>query len=192
MSYHKTNLKERITQIAWDICNEKSWQHVNMRSIGNIAGVSSTAIYRHFKNKSDLKAELMVRGHELLHDGISLNTSNDFAAYGAHYVRFGLRYPYIYDLMFVESDIDMNQHPTLQNVSKEAWDRLVDAIKHTLPNVPETEILMIAYNSWARVHGLVGILRQPNLCGDQSETLTWIKEHLEEYSTRTRNVDFNS
>ena len=76
MSYHKTNLKERITQIAWDICNEKSWRHVNMRSIGNIAGVSSTAIYRHFKNKSDLKAELMVRGHQLLHDGISLNTSN--------------------------------------------------------------------------------------------------------------------
>ena len=99
MGYHKTNLKERLTQIAWDICNDQSWKQVNMRSIGSIAGVSSTAIYRHFNSKNDLKAALMVKGYQLLSDGISLHTSSDFADYGAHYVRFGLRYPYIYDLM---------------------------------------------------------------------------------------------
>ena len=192
MSYHKTNLKERLTQIAWDICNEQSWKHVNMRAIGNIAGVSSTAIYRHFTSKNDLKAALMVRGYQLLSQGVSLKTSNDFADYGAQYVRFGLRYPYIYDLMFADTDIDVSQHPTLQTISNEAWDEVVDGIKRNLSDLPETEILMIAYNTWARVHGLVGILRRPNLCGDESETLTWIENNLEEYLKKTRNVDFTA
>ena len=80
MGYHKTNLKERLTQIAWDICNEQSWQQVNMRSIAKIAGVSSTAIYRHFTSKNDLKAALMIRGYQLLSHGTSLNTSNDFSS----------------------------------------------------------------------------------------------------------------
>ena len=192
MSYHKTNLKERLTQIAWDICNEQSWKHVNMRAIGNIAGVSSTAIYRHFTSKNDLKAALMVRGYQLLSQGVSLKTSNDFADYGAQYVRFGLRYPYIYDLMFADTDIDISQHPTLQVISNEAWDEVVDGMKHNLSDLPETEVLMIAYNTWARVHGLVGILRRPNLCGNESETLTWIENNLEEYLKKTRNVDFTS
>ena len=192
MSYHKTNLKERLTQIAWDICNEQSWKHVNMRAIGNIAGVSSTAIYRHFTSKNDLKAALMVRGYQLLSLGVSLKTSNDFADYGAQYVRFGLRYPYIYDLMFADTDIDVSQHPTLQTISNEAWDEVVDGIKRNLSDLPETEVLMIAYNTWARVHGLVGILRRPNLCGDESETLTWIENNLEEYLKKTRNVDFTA
>ena len=192
MTYHKTNLKERLTQIAWDICNEQSWKHVNMRAIGNIAGVSSTAIYRHFTSKNDLKAALMVRGYQLLSQGVSLKTSNDFADYGAQYVRFGLRYPYIYDLMFADTDIDVSQHPTLQAISNEAWDEVVDGIKRNLSDLPETEILMIAYNTWARVHGLVGILRRPNLCGDESETLTWIENNLEEYLKKTRNVDFTA
>ena len=192
MSYHKTNLKERLTQIAWDICNEQSWKHVNMRAIGNIAGVSSTAIYRHFTSKNDLKAALMVRGYQLLSQGVSLKTSNDFADYGAQYVRFGLRYPYIYDLMFADTDIDVSQHPTLQAISNEAWDEVVDGIKRNLSDLPETEVLMIAYNTWARVHGLVGILRRPNLCGDESETLTWIENNLEEYLKKTRNVDFTA
>jgi len=192
MSYHKTNLKERLTQIAWDICNEQSWKHVNMRAIGNIAGVSSTAIYRHFTSKNDLKAALMVRGYQLLSQGVSLKTSNDFADYGAQYVRFGLRYPYIYDLMFADTDIDVSQHPTLQTISNEAWDEVVDGIKRNLSDLPETEVLMIAYNTWARVHGLVGILRRPNLCGDESETLTWIENNLEEYLKKTRNVDFTA
>ena len=192
MGYHKTNLKERLTQIAWDICNEQSWQQVNMRSIAKIAGVSSTAIYRHFTSKNDLKAALMIRGYQLLSHGTSFNTSSDFADYGAQYVRFGLRYPYIYDLMFADTDIDINQHPALQTISNEAWDEVVNGIKRNLPNLPEKEVLIVAYNTWARVHGLVGILRRPNLCGNQSETLTWIENNLEEYLKKTRNVDFTA
>ena len=99
MSYHKENLKEKIAEIAWDICKTESWQKVNMRLVAEKAGVSTTAFYRHFKNKADLKAELMRRGFQILYEGME-DVTNNFSSYGAHYIRFGLDYPHIYDLMF--------------------------------------------------------------------------------------------
>ena len=59
MSYHKKNLKEKLAQIAWEICKADSWQKVNMRLVAKKAGVSTSASYRHYNNKNDLKAEVM-------------------------------------------------------------------------------------------------------------------------------------
>ena len=53
MSYHKKNLKEQLVEIAWEICKAESWKKVNMRKVAQKAGVSTTAFYRHFKNKDD-------------------------------------------------------------------------------------------------------------------------------------------
>ena len=99
MSYHKENLKEKLVEIAWEICKTESWQKVNMRLVAEKAGVSTTAFYRHFKNKTDLKAELILRGFQVLYEGMK-DLTNNFSSYGAHYIRFGLDYPHIYDLMF--------------------------------------------------------------------------------------------
>ena len=103
MSYHKENLKEQFAQIAWNICKTESWQKVNIRRVAQKAGVSNNAFYRHFKDKNDLKAELMRRGFETLNEGMR-DVTNNFSSYGAHYIRFGLDYPHIYDLMFGNTD----------------------------------------------------------------------------------------
>ena len=76
MSYHKENLKEKLVEIAWEICKTESWQKVNMRLVAEKAGVSTTAFYRHFKNKTDLKAELMRKGFQILYEGMKDLTNN--------------------------------------------------------------------------------------------------------------------
>jgi len=101
MVYHKENLKEQLIEIAWEICGAQSWQIVNMRRVAQKAGVSNTAFYRHFKNKNDLKAELMRKGFEMLYERVKdIIVEDKFSSYRAHYIRFGLDYPHIYDLMF--------------------------------------------------------------------------------------------
>ena len=62
MSYHKENLREQIVEIAWDICKTESWQKVNMRLVAEKAEVSTTAFYRHFKNKTDTKSRIDAKG----------------------------------------------------------------------------------------------------------------------------------
>ena len=184
MSYHKKNLKEQLVEIAWDICNRESWQKVNMRLVAEKAGVSTTAFYRHFKSKTDLKAELMRKGFEIIYNGMK-DITNNFSSYGAHYIRFGLDYPHIYDLMFGNTDLDISLYPDLQTLCDASFNGAVEGVKSCMPDKLENDIIIKAYNVWASVHGIVGILRRSRVQGKKSETLEWIENNLEEYLEMT-------
>jgi len=184
MSYHKENLKAQIIEIAWDICSTESWQKVNMRLVAEKAGVSTTAFYRHFRNKSDLKAELMRKGFQILYEGMEDLTTN-FSSYGAHYIRFGLDYPHIYDLMFGNTDLDMSLYPDLEAMSDASFRGVLKGLKSFMPDEPGNDVMLNAYNVWAAVHGIAGILRRSKWQGKQTETLEWIENNLEEYLEMT-------
>ena len=184
MSYHKENLKEQFAAIAWDICKAQSWQKVNMRRVAQEAGVSNNAFYRHFKDKNDLKAELMRRGFETLNEGMK-DLTNNFSSYGAHYIRFGLDYPHIYDLMFGNTDLDMSLYPELEALSDASFSGIVEGLKAFMPDESDNDIMIKAYDVWASVHGIVLILRRSKWEGKRTETLEWIENNLEEYLETT-------
>ena len=183
MSYHKENLKEQIVEIAWDICKTESWQKVNMRKVAKAAKVSTTAFYRHFKKKDDLKAELMRRGYEIIYEG--RKDADIFASWGAHYIRFGLDYPHIYDLMFGNIDLDMSLYPDLEALHNSAFDEMHLALKPFMPDASKRDIRIKAVNIWTSIHGLVGLLRREVSQGSTSEELKWIENNLEEYLKMT-------
>ena len=184
MSYHKENLKEKLAEIAWDICKTESWQKVNMRRVAQKAGVSNTAFYRHFKNKNDLKAELMLRGFQIVYGGMK-DLTNNFSSYGAHYIRFGVEYPHIYDLMFECTDINMSLYPDLETLSDASFSGIVEGLKSFMTDRSENDVMIKAYNVWASVHGIVGILRRSKSQGKQTQNLEWIENNLEEYLEKT-------
>ena len=181
MSYHKHNLKAQLVDVAWEICLAESWQSVNMRKVAKKAEVSTTAFYRHFRNKNDLKAELMRRGFKLIEGG--RKSANTFAGYGAYYIRFGLDYPHIYDLMFgnIDLEIDIHLYPDLKAQFDASFDGLVEGLRPFMPDTPEEDLMVKAVNIWASCHGLVGILRRQTLQHNISENLEWIENTLEEY-----------
>ena len=184
MSYHKENLKEQLVEIAWNICKTESWQYVNMRLVAKKAGVSTTAFYRHFKNKNDLKAELMRRGFQILFEGAQ-DSAHNFSSYGAHYIRFGLDYPHIYDLMFGNTDLDISLYPDLEILSNASFRGIVEGLKSFMPEDSENDVMIKAYNVWASVHGIVGILRRSDWQGSRTESLEWIENNLEAYLEMT-------
>ena len=184
MSYHKENLKEQFAEIAWDICKTESWQKVNMRRVAQKAGVSNNAFYRHFKDKNDLKAELMRRGFKILYEGME-DLTNNFSSYGAHYIRFGLDYPHIYDLMFGNTDLDMSLYPDLETLSDASFSGIVEGLKAFMPDESDNDIMIKAYNVWASVHGIVLILRRSKWEGKRTEALEWIENNLEDYLKMT-------
>ena len=183
MSYHKKNLKEKIVKIAWDTCKTESWQTINMRMIAKKAGVSTTAFYRHFENKNDLKAELMRMGFEIIEQG--RKNSDTFAGWGANYVRFGLDYPHIYDLMFGHINFDMSLYPNLEEKYREAFDGILVALKSFMPDASKKDIKIKAINIWTSVHGLIAFLRQSDYHDNSYEELKWIKKNLEDYLKMT-------
>ena len=184
MGYHKENLKTQLIEIAWEICLVESWQKVNMRRVASKAGVSNTAFYRHFKNKNDLKAELMLRGFQIVYGGMK-DLANNFSSYGAHYIRFGVEYPHIYDLMFECTGIDMSLYPDLETLSDASFNGIVEGLKSLMTDKSEKDVMIKAYNVWASVHGIVGILRRSKSQGKQTQNLEWIENNLEEYLEMT-------
>ena len=155
-----------------------------MRRVAQKAGVSNNAFYRHFKDKNDLKAELMRRGFEILYEGMK-DVTNNFSSYGAHYIRFGLDYPHIYDLMFGNTDLDMSLYPDLEAQSDASFSGIVEGLKAFIPDESENDIMIKANNVWASVHGIVLILRRSKWEGKRTETLEWIENNLEEYLEMT-------
>ena len=184
MSYHKKNLKEKLVEVAWNICVAESWEKVNMREVAKKARVSNTAFYRHLKNKNDLKAELVRRGFEIINKG-KKNLTNNFSSYGAHYIRFGLDYPHIYDLMFGNIDFDMSLYPDLETLSRASFSGVVEGVKSFMPDASDKDIMIKAVNIWASVHGLVRILRRSDLQANKDKHLKWIRNNLEEYLKMT-------
>ena len=183
MSYHKEKLKEQLVEIAWDICKTESWKKVNMRKVAQNAEVSTTAFYRHFKNKDDLKAELMRRGFKSFNK--SRKDTDTFASWGAQIIRFGLNFPHIYDLMFGNTDLDMSLYPDLEALSDASFSGIVEGLKSFMPDESDNDVMIKAVNVWASVHGIVGILRRSKWQGKRTETLEWIENNLEEYLEMT-------
>ena len=137
MSHPKENLKERLVVSAWAICEAGSWQKSNMRSAAQKAPISTTAFYwhfyrhfyRHFTNKNNFKAAVIRRDFELIYEGMKdSNNDGNFAAYGAHYIRFGLEYPHIYDLMSENTHIDVSLYPRLEPQSNASFNGLVKGV----------------------------------------------------------------
>ncbi len=137
MSHPKENLKERLVVSAWAICEAGSWQKSNMRSAAQKAPISTTAFYRHFyrhfywhfTNKNNFKAAVIRRDFQLIYEDMKdSNNDGNFAAYGAHYLRFGLEYPHIYDLMFENTHIDVSLYPHLEPQSNASFNGLVKGV----------------------------------------------------------------
>ena len=111
--------------------------------------------------------------------------ANNFSSYGAHYIRFGLDYPHIYDLMFGNTELDFSLYPDLKALSETSFGGIVEGLKSFMPDESDKNVMIKAVNIWASVRGLVGILRQSKWQGKQTETLEWIENHLEEYLEMT-------
>ena len=135
------------------------------------------------KKKDDLKAELMRRGYEIIDEG--RKDADIFASWGAHYIRFGLDYPHIYDLMFGNIDLDMSLYPDLEALHDAAFDEVYLALKPFMPDASKRDIRIKAVNIWTSIHGLVGLLRREVSLGGKSKELKWIENNLEEYLKMT-------
>jgi len=110
-------------------------------------------------------------------------SASTFARYGAYFIRFGLDYPHIYDLMFgnIDLEIDLHLYPDLNAQFDTSFDGLVEGLRPLMPDASEGDQVVKAVNIWASCHELVEILGrrtwQPNI----SENLEWIENNLEEY-----------
>ncbi|MEL6408137.1 MAG: TetR/AcrR family transcriptional regulator [Chloroflexota bacterium] len=161
-NYHHGNLREALIDIALDILEEEGSAGIKMRAVGKRAGVSASAAYRHFSDKSALLAAVAKRGFDDLTIALNqvrtkthLSVDEQLQEMGVIYVVFAVEHASQYRLMYGSEAIRTEDYPDLaasaHNMSRE-YALLVKQCQASgvMKGETTTEILHVM---WACTHG---------------------------------------
>ncbi len=160
-AYHHGDLRRALLQEAVRLIQKKGVNGLTLRVVGARLGVSRTALYRHFTDKSALLAAVATEGFRMLRVELIEawhrhgQSGSAFEEMGMAYVRFAVANPSHYRVMFgghVEANIDSER----AREGAGAFQALVDALlaQQTQGSVRAENPLRLAQFVWATVHGI--------------------------------------
>ena len=162
--YHHGHLRPALIQAALRTIGRGGVHTLTLRGVGEDLGVSRTALYRHFADKSALLAAVAAEGFRALRlalveawEGAGQGRAG-FEAMGQAYVRFALANPPYYRVMF-GGFLDKSAHAPDSELAAEgaaAVQVLVDALVELQRQgaVRRDDPRQLARFIWATVHGI--------------------------------------
>ena len=172
--YHHGDLARALLAEAVRTIHREGVQALTLRSVGHRLGVSRTAMYRHFADKSALLAAVAREGFRVLRlstqEAWDLNGRGleAFAAMGQAYVRFAVENPSHYRVMFGGFVRGRAHDIELAREGEGAFQVLVNALIELQQQraIHRDDPLQLAQYIWSTVHGISmlaidGLLRQP-------------------------------
>lgn len=163
-NYHHGDLRAALLREGLKLLEERQGDDIALREVARAAGVSATAVYRHFPDKAALLQALAAQGIERLAQAQQAafekagGGSAGFAATGRAYVRFALESPALFRLIFSSSPERQSEIGDGDRVP-EAFRMLRDNAALLAPaGAHPGEVQMIAIRSWAQVHGLAVLM----------------------------------
>src|SRR5277367_5987619 len=164
--YHHGNLREALVEAALVLIAEKGAAGFTIAEAARLAGVSSAAPYRHFRDAEALLAEVALRGFEQFTAvlGAAWNEGRPvpvraFEALGRAYLGFARGQPAYYAAMF-EARIDFAAYPGLSGAADRAFGVLREAAERLVAALSpgrRPPSLMIALHIWAMAHGIASL-----------------------------------
>ena len=162
--YHHGDLRAALIEAGLHHLASGDASDLSLRAIARQVGVSATAVYRHFPDKSALIAALCVEGDRLL--GEASAQAQDaagggragFDATGRAYVRFALNHPALFRLMMGRFR-GVPGEPGAPESGSAGLRLLVENVTAlSPPDLAPAERRTRALQSWALVHGLAMLM----------------------------------
>lgn len=161
-AYHHGNLRQALLDQALATIRDRGVEALTLRDVGAGLGVSRTALYRHFADKTALLAAVATEGFRrfraALHDGWTRGGHGraGLQGMGQAYVQFALAHPSHYRVMFGGFVSKAACDPALGVEAEGAFHVLLDAIvelqQHGLVRAGDPQALAVFV--WASTHGL--------------------------------------
>lgn len=161
--YHHGDLRQTLIETGLSLLAAQQADDFSLREVARLAGVSATAVYRHFPDKQALIAALCQCGEAELAtaqrsaaEAVGGGAAG-FGASGQAYVRFALANPALFRRM-------MSTRPAagwLTNVLDDqspAMRGLRDDIAAVLPDSADTQQRLAAIHAWSLVHGMAMLM----------------------------------
>ena len=177
--YHHGDLRRALVQEAVRTIQRHGVEGLTLRAVGQALGVSRTALYRHFADKSALLAAVAREGFRTLRLELvgaweeGGRGPEAFDAMGVAYVRFAVTHPSHYRVMFGGFVDARAADPDLEEEAAAAFRMLVDALvaQQSAGLLREDDPSQLARFIWAIVHGVAMLAIDGQLHGQDAEEL---------------------
>jgi AcrR family transcriptional regulator len=164
--YHHGNLREALIRAALDLIARKGPAGFTFADAARWVGVSPAALYRHFRDREALLADVSRRGFELFEGALSRAWDDGrpdpyraFENVGRAYLHFARSEPAYYSAMF-EAGIPLDADPGLREAAGRAFAVLRRASETLCAQAPPGKrppSLMMSLHVWALSHGIASL-----------------------------------
>ncbi|MCF6446066.1 TetR/AcrR family transcriptional regulator [Nereida sp. MMG025] len=187
--YHHGDLRTQLIEATRQLIEQKGPDHFSVAEASRLAGVSSAAPYKHFKDKDDLVRAVALGGMRRQHDqlieeldGLPPQSLDRISALGRVYIRFALSEPAVFRLMFGLSK-DHNEDDALV----QQGENMFGAVKAEVARYRGSDVIeeideKRAFQLWSFVHGLSFLLLDGKLT--QMELPVSLDEMLDDIGRR--------
>jgi AcrR family transcriptional regulator len=164
-----TARREQILTAARDLVLEQGPKGLSMRRVAARVGISATAIYRHYRDKSALLGAVVAQGFQVFASYLFRAREGQtplerLVLAGQHYLRFALEQPEYYQLIFMswfdETQPDLGAHTAHPERPEPTYQFLLDRVDECIrQRVFRGEVRAedAAIGIWAQVHGLAAL-----------------------------------
>ncbi len=168
--YHHGDLRAALIDATRQLVEEKGPDTFSVSDACKLAGVSTAAPYKHFKDKTEMLVAVVLGGMARHREntlaaleGIPEATPERITAIGMEYVAFAIREPGVFRLKF-GGFTDRITDPRLEDAGQQVFGILLSEVAKCLGESEVTdEVRRRGFLLWSFVHGLSFILRDHGL-----------------------------
>ena len=168
--YHHGNLRGEILRAAYNFVQANGYAAMSLRGIADECNVSATAIYRHYKTKEHLLADVVVKGFEEFTISIEGNERADIFNKCENYLKFAFDNKNIYDLLFSQSVVEFLKFPEILVVAEDAFKSVLKSVKDHDKSLNDLSASNKAVHIWSFLHGISSISKKMEIALELPET----------------------
>ncbi len=190
-NYHHGSLHDALIGAAVQQLQKDGVAKLSLRALAAEVGVSPTAVYRHFEDKSALLAAIACDGFVGLTQNMlkylgqePCDALSALKRIGIGYVDYAIHHPAHYRLMFGQRMVERARYPDLYQASNISFATLRNTIKRGIDEkiFRDLPLEIMTMTAWSLVHGMAMLtidgclVRPPN----QSEALIAIADQVQD------------
>lgn len=163
--YHHGDLREALISAAQQLVEEDGADKFSLADACRLAGVSTAAPYRHFRNREEILAEVAARGFDALHEESAAaveakgaGTTEAIVAMGKAYVAFAVERQRLFRLMFGQNPAVKEAEQVL-GTGRCCFQWVIEQVAlYCGKNDVKGDATEIAVRLWTFVHGAASLL----------------------------------